>query len=216
YERIEGAGKTLTKLWNVSRFVSMFDFKGDYKLAEIDLWIIKELNKIVKDARANYEKYDFHNPATYLKNFLWETFASHYLEMVKGRAYNDGNKFAKEEQNGAIFTLNYCVNAMLKLFAPIIPFITQKLYEELVGKDVHSEEFPKPMEEAEKEDIEFTKEELMELNSAIWKAKKDAGLSLKAEVKETIIPEKFKKIEKDLVETHKIMKISYGEMKISI
>ena len=214
YERIEGAGKTLTKLWNVSRFVSMFDYKGEYKLTELDIWIIKELNKLVKDAREKFEKYDFHNPATALKNFLWETFASHYIEMVKGRAYNDDNKFPKEEQNGAVFTLNYCLETMLKVFSPIIPFITYKLYNELTGKDINFEEFPKEMENLG--EIEFTKEELMELNSAIWKAKKDNELSLKADLKEAVIPDKFKKIEKDLAEVHKIKKISYGELNIKV
>ena len=214
YERIEGAGKTLTKLWNVAKFVTMFESKGNYKLNDLDLGIIKELNNIIKDARVKYEKYDFHNPATALKNFLWETFASHYVEMVKGRAYNDTGKFSKEEQNGAIFALNWCLENILKLFAPIIPFITYKLYDDLTGRDVHSEEFPKPLDE--KAEFDFTKEDLFELNSAIWKAKKDAGVSLKGEIKEAVISDKFKKIEKDLVQTHNIKKLGYGELKVVV
>ena len=214
YERIEGSGKTLTKLWNVAKFVSMFEGKGKYKLNELDLWIIKELNSIIKDARVKYEKYDFHNPATALKNFLWETFASHYVELVKGRAYNDSGKFSKEEQNGAVFTLSWCLENMLKLFAPIIPFITYKLYDDLAGKDIHLEEFPKPFEDAEKIELEFTKDDLFELNSGIWKAKKDNNLSLKAEIREASVPERFKKIEKDIMQAHSIKKLNYGAPKI--
>jgi valyl-tRNA synthetase len=209
YERIEGAGKTLTKLWNVARFVSMFPKpEGKIELLETDRWIINEINKIIKDARIKYEKYDFHNPATALKNFLWETFASHYLELVKGRAYNDSKKFSKGEQNGALFALHYCLENMLRIFSPIIPFITFRIYNELENKNIHTEEFPKT---AEQKEVEFTKEELMDLNSQIWKAKKDKNLSLKAEIREIKIPEKFKKIEKDLIEAHSIKRISYGE-----
>ena len=209
YERIEGAGKALTKLWNVARFVSMFPKpEGNINLMELDRWIINEMNKLINEARIKYEKYDFHNPAIALKHFLFETFASHYLELVKGRVYNDNKKFSKEEQNGALYTLNYCLENILKLFAPIIPFITYKIYKDLEGKDIHREEFPKA---GEKIEIQFTEEELTELNSAIWKTKKEKGLSLKAEVKEITLDKKFKGIEKDLIEAHSIKKINYGE-----
>lgn len=214
YERIEGAGKTLTKLWNVTRFVSMFPKpEGDIKLTDIDKWVINSLNEIIKEARIKFEKYDFHNPTVRLKHFLWEILASNYLEIVKGRAYNDNGKFTKEEQNGALFALHHCLENMLKTFAPIIPFITYKLYDELEGKDIHLEEFPKVAEEAE--ELPFKTEEIMDLNSQIWKAKKDNNLSLKAEIKTLTLPEKFKSIEKDLVEAHSIKEIKYGE-KISI
>ncbi len=214
YERVDGAGKTLTKLWNVAKFVSMFPKpEGKIELLETDKWIISEMNSIIREARARYEKYDFHNPAAALKNFLWETFASHYLELVKGRAYNDSKRFTKEQQNGALFTLHYCLENMLKLLSPIIPFITYRIYNELEGKNIHVEEFPKPLEQ---EAVEFTKEELTDLNSQIWKAKKDNSLSLKAEITEITLPDKFKKIEKDLTEAHSIKKISYGELSIKI
>ena len=213
YERIEGAGKTLTKLWNVTRFVSMFpNPEGEVKLTEIDTWIINEINGIVKGARRSFEKYDFHNPSVKLKHFLWETLASHYLELVKGRAYNDDSKFSKEEQNGALFTLNYCLERMLKVFSPVIPFITYKLYDEINGKDIHQETWPAIEEQGE---VSFTSDELTGLNSEIWKAKKDNNLSLKAEISSITLPEKFKSIEKDLIEAHSIKEIKYGE-KVSI
>jgi len=209
YDRIEGAGKTLTKLWNVAKFVSMFQKpEGKIALLELDKWIIGEMDKIISESRIKYEKYDFHEPAIAIKHFLCETFASHYLELVKGRAYNDKKKFSKEEQNGALFALHYCLENTLKLFAPIIPFITYKIYMDLEGRDIHKEEFPKA---GEKTEVSFTKEELSELNSAIWKAKKDKNLSLKSEVREITLDEKFKAIEKDLVEAHSIKKINYGK-----
>jgi valyl-tRNA synthetase len=213
-ERIDGAGKTLTKLWNVSKFILMFpEPNGKIELTALDKWIINEINSIVKNARIKFEKYDFHNPIIELKNFLWEIFASHYLELVKGRAYNDNNKFSKEEQNAAVFTLTHCLEKMLKVFAPVIPMITYKIYSEFRGKDIHLEEFPKADEEYE---LEFKKEELLELNSLIWKTKKDAGKSLKAEVTLLMMPEKFKSIEADLKEAHSIKEIKYGELGVKI
>lgn len=213
FDRIDGAGKTLSKLWNVSRFVSSFP-KGDHANQPLDFWIINELNSLIEYSRECYERYDFHNPAARLKHFLWETFASHYLELVKNRAYNEHQKFSKSEQSSALFTLHHCLDNILKLLAPVIPFVTYKIYHDLHGKDIHGQVFPKPDEVPCFKD--FTKEELMELNSAIWKAKKDKSLSLKAEISEAVIPEKFKSIEKDLMLTHSIKKINYGELEIKV
>lgn len=212
FDRIEGAGKTLTKLWNIARFVSMFPGSKKERPQPLDAWIINEVNSLVDYSRKHYEKYDFHNPAIRLKHFLWETFASHYLELVKNRAYNEHNKFTSSEQSSALFTLHYCLKTILKLFAPIIPFITYKLYKELTDRDVHLEKFPEALNI--KPSIDFSTEELIGLNSAIWKFKKDKGLSLKAEIGEATIPEKFRTVEKDLTAAHNIKKINYGEFKL--
>ena len=213
FERIQGAGKTLTKLWNVVRFISMFPEPKEGKLMELDKWIIQELNELVRFSTERYELYDFHNPAIRLKHFIWETFASHYLELVKNRAYNENKQYTKEQQNAALKTLHYCVEIMLRLLAPIIPFITSKLYNELKGKDIHSTKFP----EIDKEyKVEFKTAELEELNSAVWKMKKDKGKSLKDAVKELTVGKKFKSIEKDLKQMHNAEKIKYGKTKIVI
>jgi len=208
-DRILGASKTLTKLWNVARFITMFpEPNGKKKLTELDKWILQETNNLIKNASSNYAQYDFHNPATQIKNFIWETFASHYLELAKNRAYNQEGKYSAEEQNGAIYTLNYCLETVLKLLAPILPMLTYQLYYELKKEDIHSEKFP---EEGKEYSTAFTKEQLLELNGAIWKAKKEAGKSLKDNVTKAQISTIFKNIEKDLILTHHILKLEYGD-----
>ena len=213
FERIEGASKTLTKLWNVARFISMFPKpKLIHKLNYLDKWIIQETNKLIKFTIKHFSKYDFHNPSAKLKHFIWETFASHYLELAKNRAYNENNKFSKSEQNGALYTLHYVLENILKLLAPIIPLITYKIYKELYDEDIHFIEFPI----VEKEFLVPLKtKDIVELNSQIWKTKKDAGKSLKEEIKQATIPRKYRLIEKDLIEAHKIKKLNYNE-KITI
>ncbi|MBI2550262.1 class I tRNA ligase family protein, partial [Candidatus Woesearchaeota archaeon] len=142
------------------------------------------------------------------KHFLWETFASHYVELVKNRAYNTDGRFSEEEQKAAVATLYYCLERLLLVLAPVVPMITYRLYSDLYGKDVHFEEFPAA------EDYElpgFTGAELEDLNRAIWKQHTEKGLSLKTEVKEAVIPEKFRPVEKDLKAAHNIVKVSYGK-----
>jgi len=211
YDRIDGAGKSIVKLWNVARFVSMFPrVKHDahIELQPLDKWIRHEINDIVKQAAEQYEQYDFHNPAQLIKHFIWETFASHYLELAKNRAYNTDGAFTEEEKTAAIATLYYCLERLLLVLAPITPMLTYKVYKDLFGKDVHFEKFPHP---EEYELLGFTGAELEDLNRNIWKQHTERGLSLKAKIKEAVIPEKFKVIEKDLTSAHSIKKVSYGE-----
>ncbi|MEA3429865.1 MAG: valine--tRNA ligase [Nanoarchaeota archaeon] len=209
-ERIAGATKTLTKLWNVARFISMFP-KPEEKpelLQELDMWIIQEVNSLIEMTNEGFMIYDFHNPVIKIKHFLWETFASHYLELVKRRAYNGEEKFSKDEQDSALYTLHYVLETLLKLLAPVIPIITFKLYNDLVGKDIHFEKFP---EVAHEVDVRFTIEDVVNINSMIWKVKKDAGKSLKEEISKVVIPDTFKMVEKDILATHNIKNIEYSD-----
>ncbi len=212
FERIEGASKFLTKLWNVSRFVSMFPrMKGKTERHDTDKWILKETASLVKLSIKHYDSFDFHRPATALKHFVWETFASHYLELVKSRAYNRDGFFSREEQAAAIDTLYKVLESILLILSPVACFITHKLYKEIYGGSIEEQSFPEPDSVTLKQKIPFTTEEITELNKAIWKEKKDKGLSLKAEVLELTVPEKFRSIEKDLKAAHNIVRIKYGK-----
>jgi len=208
-ERIQAGNKTLIKLWNAARFISSFEFKPEMKpkLLAIDEWILSELNEMIDYTTKHFDEYDFHNPSVWLRNFLWEAFASHYLEMAKSRAYNSEGQYSEEEQQAAVHTLRKCLDTLLKLFAPIIPFATYSLYFKLHEKDVHFEEFPKQLENVPKQ--EFSTKELTELNSAIWNAKKEKGIRLNQPIELFDVSEKFKAIEKTLVAAHQIQKIKW-------
>ncbi len=210
FERIEGTQKTLTKLWNVARFVSMFPKTAKKpKLEPADQWILGEVDKLVRKARKCYEKYDFHTPATEIKHFIWETFASHYIEIVKTRAYNENSGFSKQEQESACYALNHSLEIILQILAPVNPFLTYRLYEELTGKDIHFTEFPKPDKEIENAKIPFSTEDIIEINSNIWKEKKDKGESLKSEIEKMELPKKFSVIGDDLKRMHNIRKLTF-------
>jgi valyl-tRNA synthetase len=210
FERIEGSSKTLTKLWNVARFISSFELKQEKpeELMVIDKWILKELNGLVRYADECYAHYDFHNPAIKIKSFLWDTFASHYLELVKTRAYNNEAIFSEEQQQAAIYTLHYCLQTMLKLLAPIIPFITYKIYKTMYGKDIHFCEFPS-YDKALDVELPFTTQELMRLNSEIWQYKKKQGISLNQSIEHYKVPTKFKVIEETLKTAHHIRHLEF-------
>ncbi|MGV8140978.1 MAG: class I tRNA ligase family protein, partial [Candidatus Woesearchaeota archaeon] len=221
FERIEGSGKTISKFWNVAKFISMFK-KSEFNtmaeaephFTELDRWILNEANLLVMECHERYPKYDFHNPAVHIRHFIWEEFASHYLELVKNRAYNQDNEYSREQQHAAIFALNHVLDALLKILAPILPLMTYKIYKELRGEDIHFTAFAQQWKIHE--NVILTTEDITVLNSFIWKSKKDAGKSLKEEVKKLVINEKFKSIQHDIISAHNVKHLSFGEQKIEL
>ncbi|MEE9406429.1 MAG: valine--tRNA ligase [Candidatus Aenigmarchaeota archaeon] len=204
----EPAAKFLTKLWNVCRFISSFPMpKKKPALLPLDEWILSELLSVVEKSLKGYEDFNFFIPATEGRDFVWNVFAPHYLEMAKARAY--GTDATKEEQDAALWTLYHCLRTVLEIMAPVIPFITDHVYRELYDKKgVHVLTFPKPGKHAKPK---FTTEALIELNSQVWKAKKDKGLSLRAELFGLSVPKKFQPIGDDLKRAHNAEVLKYAE-----
>ena len=214
FQRIEGAAKSITKLLNVCKFVSLFEnVENPQHLEDLDKWILNEINLLADFCRQKYGVYDFHEPAIRLKHFLWETFASHYMELVKNRAYNQSKAFTQKQQNSALFTLHYCINTLMRLLAPVLPFITYDIYMKMHGDNIHKESFPEPRALYE---VPFTDTDIEHINSAIWKAKKEKGQSLKDKITKITLPDKFRSVEKDIVYTHTIEKVDYGDLKIEL
>lgn len=198
-QKIESTKKFLSKLWNVSRFLSGFPVLKTGKLSSTDKWILSELDKVVIECKKGYSEYNFFIPATALREFTWNLFAAHYIEMTKGRAYGTG--FSEEERDGAIFTLHKVLSTVLLLLAPITPFITDYLWLNLYSdKSIHRERF---LEKGNYEDwTEFTKN-IVEFNSNAWNKKKELGLSLKDSVVFEI-PSNLSQFAKDLKAMHNL------------
>jgi len=206
-DKIASEQKTLNKLWNIARFISQFKKIAGVqsKYTETDKWILNEINQLTKEAEESYERYDFHNPIIKIKHFIWDTFSSHYLELVKTRCYNPENKFKKEEENGAIDTLNLVLTKLLYLIYPITPFISKRILEENYNINIYNENFPK----AEEYKSKIATEDIEKINNIIWKAKKDASISLKEKINKVMLPDIYKDIEMDLIKTHNVENIEY-------
>ncbi|MEM0372562.1 MAG: valine--tRNA ligase [archaeon] len=194
-ERIAGAGKFLTKLWNTSRFISSFEHKESGELKSADRWILTELNSLIRECKKGYDEYNYFVPATKTREFVWNVFAPHYLEMAKARAY--------EGDSGALYTLHACLKTICELMAPIIPFITDKIYRDIYGETVHKKRLPDENASWESSLIELTPK-MIEFNSLVWKTKKEKSLPLNAEIEGVKIPTELKPFEDDLVKMHRL------------
>ena len=192
-QKIESTKKFLTKLWNVSRFLSSFPVIESADISDTDKWIISEMDKLVKDCKAGFDQYNFFVPAIAIREFTWNVFAAHYIEMAKARAYGIG--FSDAERDGAIYTLHKVFSTLLKLLAPITPYITDYLWQTLYSdKSIHTEQ---QVKEESNDDLTEHTQAISEFNSKVWNEKKEKGLSLKDSIK-IDIPNDLEIFKKDL------------------
>ena len=196
--KITGVGKFLSKLWNISKFISSFPVVEEEPL-ETDKWILSELSTVIDESLDGYSDYNFFVPANKVREFIWNIFAPHYIELVKQRAY--GIDFDEKSKRAAWSTLHICLKNSLLLLAPIVPFITDKIWREVYSdQSIHKQIFQKS---EFKYEFKESTEKIIEFNSLIWNKKKQMGISLKNEISENV-PKELEVFKKDLEAMHKL------------
>ncbi len=198
-ERIKGEVKTINKLLNIAKFISQFKKpKKKPEITDTDQLFIDYTEALVEHTEENYEKYNFYHPSIKLRHFLWEILASHYLELVKSRAYNEQKIFSKEESESAHYTLNYLLERLIILLNPIIPQVTYLIADNF---GIKIEKYPE--KQRKMTDIPSI-EKTMSFNSEVWKTKKENSISLKEQISGINIPKDLRPFEKDLRNAHNI------------
>lgn len=135
--KIESSWNYLNKVWNISRYV-MMNIEGyhevDLKHAKLNLasrWILARLNQVIKEVDYNFDKYEFGEGNKTLYNFVWNDFASWYVEISKVDLQSDDAENKNITQN----VLVYVLMQIIKMLHPIVPFITEEIYQTLPHKE---------------------------------------------------------------------------------
>jgi len=133
-EKIQSGSRLVTKLWNVARFAQPFihtDLRSEaynsLKLTPADQWIIARTRRVIQHATESFENYEYAATKNEIENYFWRDVCDNYIEMAKQRMYNP----ASAAHLAACATLQAVILAVIKLFAPILPYITERIYQAL-------------------------------------------------------------------------------------
>jgi valyl-tRNA synthetase len=177
---IEMGNKIANKLHNVAQFVkNHLDKSGDMHHEYEDVWIMDELNSTIQKVTDAFENYDFNQAKENLDSFFLSKLSSNYIEFIKYRLYDNDNLSA----NAAVDTLKTVFKNTLKMYAPILPFVTEEIYQELFPNEVsiHKETWPIMINTPHSLDISDFSDALLSINE-IRKYKAERKMSLAKEL----------------------------------
>jgi valyl-tRNA synthetase len=135
-ERIEGYRNFANKIWNASRFVFMNlddDFSPNAELQApnaslADRWILSRLNSAANNVQSALADYRFNDVAATLYHFIWHEYCDWYLELSKPALYEDKGSASRQ---ATLTVLAHVLETALRLLHPIMPFITEELWQAL-------------------------------------------------------------------------------------
>jgi valyl-tRNA synthetase len=211
-QKIINSQKFLSKLWNIGRFISNFELIDEenkpQKLNSTDKWILAELDNLSKKCIEGYNELNFFIPSNSIREFTWNIFAAHYIELIKSRVYNE---IKDEDRKSALYTIHKCFKSILLLLEPICPFITYELWTKIYlnKKIINQKMFPKITNDFQ--EMTLLTQRIIQFNSEIWNKKKETisnvtnkPLSLKDPIKITI-PNELELFSSDLIAMHNII-----------
>ncbi|OTP09672.1 valine-tRNA ligase [Enterococcus sp. 10A9_DIV0425] len=137
YEKMDAAWNFINKIWNASRFVLMniedmtiddIDLSGEKTVA--DRWILTRLNETIAKVTDLFDHFEFGEAGRQLYNFIWDDFCDWYIEMSKETLYGEDETAKQTNRSILVHTLDQ----ILRLLHPIMPFVTEEIWQHLPHK----------------------------------------------------------------------------------
>jgi valyl-tRNA synthetase len=184
-EQVMKVGKRLvTKLYNAGKFVLAQQAQPASITQELDLAFVSKLHQLVEQTTNAFENFDFAHALRETENFFWNNFTDTYLELVKNRVKRNEH-ISDRGRDSAVAALRFGLNILLRLFAPMFPYITEEIWswvfaEETGWESIHTALWPG---DSDFKRVTTPKKPLIFDTAvvclhAIYKAKSQAGVSL--------------------------------------
>jgi valyl-tRNA synthetase len=183
---MKGGTRLVTKLWNVAGFSARF-LEG-YRppsapppLSPADRWILSRAQRLVERVTDLFRAYDYAGAKSETEGLFWSELADNYVEMAKTRLYDAQGP----THEGARYALSHVLLAVVKLFAPLLPYVTEEIYRGLFAgieghKSVHVSAWPVADAHLMSAEAELAGEALVEVATAARRYKSEHTLALGA------------------------------------
>jgi len=141
--------KLVTKLFNVARFLGRclgddsFDSDNQSVICPLDNSFLRGVIDLISAATSAFESNDWGTALAQIESFFWSEFCDDYIELIKSRAYGA----AAPQRNSAISSLHLSFSILLRLVAPIVPFVAEEIWSQIYqrnfrGISIHRSTWP--------------------------------------------------------------------------
>jgi valyl-tRNA synthetase len=199
--QIKVGRRLATKLLNASKFALGFP-AGEGEVTEpLDKALLTGLAQVVEETTAAFQSYDPSRALERTETFFW-TFCDDYIELVKGRAYDEGQPAVS-----ARVALRMALSTLLRLFAPVLPFATEEVWSWWQEGSVHRAPWPTA------DDLKADGDPALlavagEVLAQVRKAKSGAQVSMKTAVSRLVVTDVAERI--DLVRQAQVDLVNAG------
>jgi valyl-tRNA synthetase len=180
--------RLVTKIYNAGKFALSQDAPVAPVTSELDKAFVDKLRTLIDQATRSFEKFEFAKVISAVEDFFWHNYTDTYLELTKTRARST------EGAGSAVAGLRLGLNALLRLMAPFLPYITEEIWswafqDETGAGSIHHAPWPTADEYADIPEpvSELSFETAVSALAAIHKEKTLAHMSAGTEIESLII-----------------------------
>ncbi len=183
WKEVVSASRFQQKFWSILRFAMThlkdysFDESHVRYLRDADRWILSRLNRLVVEVDEAMSNYDFAKALKAIRGFTWYELADDYIELVKNRLYSGD----ENEKLSARYTLYKVMSTLVRLIAPITPFMAEECWQIFSGNgSVHKQPYPEVEEKFIDDKAERKGEMIRRIVEEVRKYKHDHRIALNA------------------------------------
>ncbi|MFN0602991.1 valine--tRNA ligase [Facklamia hominis] len=181
-EKMAAAWNFINKIWNASRYVLMN--VDDLKLDQIEIgqdltladrWILSKLQTTIEEVTRLFEKFEFGEAGRILYHFIWNDYCDWYIEMTKEQLQAD-HLNSRTTQS----VLIYVLDQFLRLLHPIMPFVTEEIWQHIApsGANLCHAKYPEVKVEYQNDHSEKAMDQLIQVITAVRQIRNEMNTPL--------------------------------------
>ncbi len=181
-EKMAAAWNFINKIWNASRYVLMN--VDDLKLDQIEIgqdltladrWILSKLQTTIEEVTRLFEKFEFGEAGRILYHFIWNDYCDWYIEMTKEQLQADHLNSRTTQ-----FVLIYVLDQFLRLLHPIMPFVTEEIWQHIApsGANLCHAKYPEVKVEYQNDHSEKAMDQLIQVITAVRQIRNEMNTPL--------------------------------------
>ncbi len=186
-EELKENFKHINMLWNVYSFFKNYCKKigKETKSCLEDKWILSRLNTVIKSVTKHNKNYNGSRGVELLKDFLLNDLSRTYIKLIRERTWPS---YEGKDRDSAFYTLNTCLENLVKLFAPLTPYVTDEICMDMeYGDSCHTADWPEADESRIDRELEKDFAAAQKITEAANALRQEKSVGLRYPVKELMV-----------------------------